>query len=36
VNALLQPPPLDAFWVGVAVLVIALALDSVSRAGAGG
>lgn len=31
-NALLHPPPLDAFWVGVAVLVIALALDSVSRA----
>ena len=32
VNALLEPPPLDAFWVGVAVLVIALVLDSVSRA----
>jgi cation diffusion facilitator family transporter len=35
VNALLEPPPLDAFWVGVAVLVIALVLDSVSRAVAG-
>jgi cation diffusion facilitator family transporter len=32
VRALLEPPPLDAFWVGVAVLVIALVLDSVSRA----
>src|SRR3954471_476679 len=32
VRALLEPPPLEAFWVGVAVLVIALALDSVSRA----
>ena len=32
VHALLDPPPLDAFWVGVAVLVIALVLDSVSRA----
>src|SRR3954466_13035025 len=32
VRALLEPPPRDAFWVGVAVLVIALALDSVSRA----
>jgi cation diffusion facilitator family transporter len=31
VNALIEPPPLDAFWVGVAVLVIALTLDSVSR-----
>jgi cation diffusion facilitator family transporter len=32
VNALIDPPPLDAFWVGVVVLVIALVLDSVSRA----
>jgi cation diffusion facilitator family transporter len=32
VRALLEPLPLDAFWVGVAVLVIALTLDSVSRA----
>ena len=32
VRALLDPRPLDAFWVGVAVLVIALVLDSVSRA----
>jgi cation diffusion facilitator family transporter len=32
VNALINPPPLEAFWVGVAVLVIALTLDSVSRA----
>jgi cation diffusion facilitator family transporter len=32
VKALLEPPPLEAFWVGVVVLVIALALDSVSRA----
>jgi cation diffusion facilitator family transporter len=31
VRALIEPPPLDAFWVGVAVLVIALTLDSVSR-----
>jgi cation diffusion facilitator family transporter len=31
VRALIEPPPLDAFWVGVAVLVIALVLDSVSR-----
>jgi cation diffusion facilitator family transporter len=31
VHALIHPPPLDAFWVGVAVLVIALVLDSVSR-----
>jgi cation diffusion facilitator family transporter len=31
VHALLDPMPLDAFWVGVAVLVIALVLDSVSR-----
>jgi cation diffusion facilitator family transporter len=32
VHALIDPPALDAFWVGVAVLVIALALDSISRA----
>jgi cation diffusion facilitator family transporter len=32
VHALIDPPPLDAFWVGVLVLVIALLLDSVSRA----
>jgi cation diffusion facilitator family transporter len=31
VNALIDPRPLEAFWVGVAVLVIALVLDSVSR-----
>lgn len=31
VHALLDPAPLEAFWVGVAVLVIALVLDSVSR-----
>ena len=31
VHALIEPPPLDTFWVGVAVLVIALVLDSVSR-----
>jgi cation diffusion facilitator family transporter len=31
VHALLDPPPLETFWVGVAVLVIALVLDSVSR-----
>ena len=32
VKALIEPPSLDTFWVGVAVLVIAIALDSVSRA----
>jgi cation diffusion facilitator family transporter len=32
VHALIEPPPLETFWVGVAVLVIALMLDSVSRA----
>jgi cation diffusion facilitator family transporter len=32
VHALIAPPELEAFWVGVAVLVIALTLDSVSRA----
>jgi cation diffusion facilitator family transporter len=31
VNALIDPPPLDAFWVGVVVLLIAITLDSVSR-----
>ena len=31
-NALIEPPPLEAFWVGVLVLVIALVLDSISRA----
>jgi cation diffusion facilitator family transporter len=32
INALIHPPELDAFWVGVAVLVVALALDGGSRA----
>jgi cation diffusion facilitator family transporter len=32
VSALINPPRLETFWVGVAVLVIALTLDSVSRA----
>jgi Co/Zn/Cd efflux system component len=32
VNALIDPRPLEAFWGGVAVLIIALVLDSVSRA----
>jgi cation diffusion facilitator family transporter len=31
VRALIEPPPLEDFWVGVGVLVIALVLDSVSR-----
>ena len=31
VHALIHPPALETFWVGVAVLVIALVLDSVSR-----
>jgi cation diffusion facilitator family transporter len=31
VHALIDPPELEAFWVGVAVLVIALVLDSISR-----
>ncbi|MEA2229658.1 MAG: hypothetical protein QOF04_3288 [Solirubrobacteraceae bacterium] len=30
-QALVHPPELEAFWVGVAVLVIALVLDSASR-----
>src|SRR4051795_8791802 len=31
VRALIHPPELEAFWVGVAVLVIALVLDGLSR-----
>jgi cation diffusion facilitator family transporter len=31
IRALIDPLPLEAFWVGVAVLVIALVLDGVSR-----
>jgi cation diffusion facilitator family transporter len=31
IDALLHPPELETFWVGVAVLVIALALDGASR-----
>src|SRR3954447_2096795 len=31
VRALIHPPQLEAFWVGVAVLVIALVLDGLSR-----
>jgi cation diffusion facilitator family transporter len=31
VNALLNPPALETFWVGVAVLVVALVLDGTSR-----
>jgi cation diffusion facilitator family transporter len=31
VRALVHPPELEAFWVGVAVLVVALVLDGVSR-----
>jgi cation diffusion facilitator family transporter len=31
IHALLHPPELDAFWVGVAVLVVALVLDGISR-----
>jgi cation diffusion facilitator family transporter len=31
IHALIHPPELDAFWVGVAVLVIALVLDGLSR-----
>src|SRR3954454_1115288 len=30
-RALIGPPPLETFWVGVGVLVVALVLDSVSR-----
>jgi cation diffusion facilitator family transporter len=32
VNALLHPPELETFWVGVIVLVVALVLDGTSRA----
>jgi cation diffusion facilitator family transporter len=31
IRALLNPPELEAFWVGVVVLVIALVLDGISR-----
>ena len=31
INALFHPRPLEDFWVGVAVLVVALALDGLSR-----
>jgi cation diffusion facilitator family transporter len=31
IRALIHPPELDAFWVGVAVLVVALVLDGLSR-----
>jgi len=31
VHALVDPPALETFWVGVAVLIIALVLDSISR-----
>jgi cation diffusion facilitator family transporter len=31
IRALLHPPPLESFWVGVAVLIIALVLDGSSR-----
>src|SRR3954453_21113849 len=31
VRSLLHPPELEAFWIGVVVLVIALVLDGVSR-----
>jgi cation diffusion facilitator family transporter len=31
INALLHPHPLEAFWVGVGVLVIAIVLDGISR-----
>jgi cation diffusion facilitator family transporter len=35
INALAHPPELEAFWAGVAVLVIALVLDGTSRMVAG-
>jgi cation diffusion facilitator family transporter len=35
VHALIHPPPLEAFWAGVAVLVVALILDGSSRVVAG-
>jgi cation diffusion facilitator family transporter len=31
IRALLDPPALDAFWVGVAVLIVSLTLDGLSR-----
>jgi cation diffusion facilitator family transporter len=31
IRALIRPPELEAFWVGVAVLLVALALDGTSR-----
>jgi cation diffusion facilitator family transporter len=31
INALLHPPELEAFWVGVGVLVFAIVLDGISR-----
>jgi cation diffusion facilitator family transporter len=31
VRALIDPPPLEAFWVGVGVLLVAIALDGTSR-----
>src|SRR3954452_13605828 len=31
IRALLHPPELEAFWVGVAVLIVAIVLDSASR-----
>jgi cation diffusion facilitator family transporter len=31
IRALIQPPELDDFWIGVAVLLVALALDGTSR-----
>src|ERR671932_2927762 len=31
IHALLHPPELETFWVGVAVLAVALTLDGVSR-----
>jgi cation diffusion facilitator family transporter len=31
IRALLDPPELEAFWVGVGVLLVAIALDSLSR-----
>jgi cation diffusion facilitator family transporter len=32
IRALVHPPELEAFWVGVAVLVVAIVLDALSRA----
>jgi cation diffusion facilitator family transporter len=32
INALFDPPALEAFWVGVVILVLAIVLDGVSRA----